>query len=143
MLKNFNNLESLEDFKHGRDLIICALEKWLIVGVMYGLDCTSYLIEWRQKDKWREYFNCLDKSWLIMHNGDREDISGGYFHYLGGRINRTQYPDLGIVCERGSSLWRLLSFWCGCPYDDLHKTTWNREYRTGRILGREIMHSLL
>lgn len=38
MLKYFNNLKSLEDFKHGRDLILCVLEKWLIIEDMYRLD---------------------------------------------------------------------------------------------------------
>lgn len=59
-----------------------------------------------------------------------------YFHFLRGRISRTQWLDLGIVWERGRSPWRLLDFWYGCLYDDILITTWNEEYKIGKILGR-------
>ena len=32
-----------------------------------------------------------------MQNGNGEDISGGCFHYLEGRINRTQYTEIRLI----------------------------------------------
>lgn len=85
----------------------------LVAEDEYGLDCTGYPMERRQKGEWGEYCNCLNNAQWQWR---------GYFrfvYYLGCRINVAQWLDIRIVWESSGSLWRHLDFWSGYLYDVL------------------------